>query len=111
MRAWIGAILSLVVAIAIFLALAAVGALVYHLSGAGWHRAIVLVFLLGGAGLTIFALMTNRAGQMRSELFGFATERIYLVPPDERMTLNPTGVMAISGIVIAAIGVLVDALN
>ena len=109
MRAWVGAIISLVFTVSIFVAVACVGALLYHLSGASWHRAIVLVFVLGGAGLTAFALLTNRAGQMRSELFSLATERIYMVPPDERMTLNPTGVMAIAGIVIAAIGMVVDA--
>ena len=105
MRAWIGAILSLLMVVVT----AAVS--LYHLAGAGWHRAFVLVFILGGAGLTIFALLTRRAGEMRSSMFGLATERVYFVPPDERMSLNPTGALAVAGIVVAAIGLLVDALN
>jgi hypothetical protein len=100
---------SLVVVIAIAIGIAILGAVLYHLTGADWRRAFVLVFLIGGAGLTAFALLTNRAEQQRSAIFDFATEWVTWVPPDERMTLNPTGALAIAGIAIAAIGLLIDA--
>jgi hypothetical protein len=100
---------SLVIAVTIAVGIAFVVALAYHLTGATWHRAIVIVFLLGGAGLTAFALMTSRADQMRSSVFDFATELVSWGPKDERMTLNPTGVLAVAGIVIAALGLVFDA--
>lgn len=109
MRARVGAFVSLLVLVAISAGIAFVAAVLYHLTGADWRRAFVLVFLIGGAGLTAFALLTNRAEQQRSEIFDFATEWVSWVPPDERMTLNPTGALAIAGIVIAAIGLVVDA--
>jgi hypothetical protein len=111
MRARIAAFLSLLMAIACVLAVAFLVALVYHLSGAGWHRAIVIVFLIGGPALVGFALLTNNAEHTGATIFDHALIRVYPVPPDERMTLNPTGVFVIAGVVLAAIGVAVDALN
>jgi hypothetical protein len=108
-RARIAAFLSLVIAVTAVLGVAFLIALVYHLTGADWRRAILIIFLIGGAGLVAFALLTHGAEQKGAAMFDFALDWVYWVPPDERMTLNPTGVLVIAGIVMAAIGLVVDA--
>ena len=100
---------SLVVAVTTLVGVAFLIAVAYHLTGADWRRAILIVFLIGGAGLVAFALLTHGAEQQGSTIFDHALERVYQVPRDERMTLNPTGVLVIAGIVMAGIGLVVDA--
>jgi hypothetical protein len=108
-RARIAAFVSLVLAVTALVGIAFLIALVYHLTGANWQRAILIVFLIGGAGLVAFAVLTHGAEQKGASMFDFALERVYRVPPDERMKLNPTGVLVVAGIVLAAIGLVVDA--
>jgi hypothetical protein len=111
-RAIAGALLSLVLVVLLLVALAFAAAFLYHLRGGSWQHAIVVVFLVFGVGLVGFALITHGAEQSAGGLHGgdIMLERVFSVPPDERVRLNATGVLVIAGVVIAAIAIVIDAL-
>jgi hypothetical protein len=104
--------LTLLFVVALFVALALLGAFLFHLRGGSWHHAIVVVFLVFGVGLVGMALTTHGAEQSAGGMHSgdIMLERVFYVPPDERLRLNATGVLVVSGVVLAAIAFAVDAL-
>ena len=112
MRAAVGALLTLVLVVAIFVALAFGAAFLYHLNGAGWEHAIVVVFLVFGVGLVGFALITHGAEQSAGTMHSgdILLQRVFYVPPDERVRLNATGVLIVAGVVLTAISLALDTL-
>src|ERR671924_1367748 len=92
--------------LALVLGLAFAAALLsQHLAGASAHRAFTIVFYLGGAGMLVFAL-TPRGARGR----GYGTMPLLrrFGGDEPAPALNPSGLLAVVGVVLLALGALFD---
>jgi len=96
--------LALVLGVALAVAFA-VALLYQHLGGASAHRAFAIVFYVAGAGMLVFALVP-RGAQGR----GYGTMPLLrrFGGDEPAPALNPTGLLAVVGIVLLALGAVFD---
>ena len=70
-------------------------------------RAYAVVFYVGGGVLLIFALVTRGAEGWAYDLSDFGLRRRHRVPERER-ALNPTGTLALAGVLLVVLGGVFD---
>ena len=100
------ALRELGVVLVVALAIAFAVALLYqHLGGESAHRAFAIVFYVGGAGMLVFALVPRGA---RGRGYGTMPLLRRFGGPEPAPALNPTGPLAVAGIVLLALGALFD---
>jgi|SRR5919108_3622218 hypothetical protein len=93
-------------ALAVALVLAFAAALLYqHVGGVSAHRAFSLVFYLGGAGMLVFALVPRGA---RGRGYGPVPLLRRFGGPEPAPALNPTGLLAVTGVVLLVLGGVFD---
>ena len=94
------------VVLGVVLTLAFAAALLYqHLGGESAHRAFTIVFYLGGAGMLVFALVPRGA---RGRGYGTMPLLRRFGGSEPTPALNPTGLLAVVGIVLLALGAVFD---
>ena len=111
MKSFLRAILSLLtVAVAVVAIALAIAGVYYALGDVSGERALKLVFYIGGAGLLVFSLLTHgserKAWSSAADSF---VEHLVDVPPDERITVNPTAAFMLGAIALLALGIAVEA--
>jgi hypothetical protein len=83
----------------------AVALLYQHPGGESAHRAFAIVFYIGGAGMLVFALTPRGA---RGRGYGTMSLLRRFGGDEPAPALNPSGLLAIVGIVLLAIGAVFD---
>jgi hypothetical protein len=106
----VSGVVQLLILVVLAAALAAsAAALAVWLGGAGTHRAFSLAFYVAGGVLLVLAFLGHGAERKAtapgSEI---VLERVFSIPRSEQATLNPTGALAVVGVVILALAVFLD---